>query len=104
MGKKPHNPAELVPPDNLGAEAVSRAAAVFEKNPRLLATLDAYHRGYGSLADATRKAFQGPPYVPEGFSVNQFGQILLAIADRIHRGEIQIPDELRRKFREFYSG
>jgi len=75
-----------------------------KKNPRLLATLDAYHRGYGSLADATRKAFQGPPYVPEGFSVNQFGQILLAIADRIHRGEIQIPDELRRKFREFYSG
>ncbi len=64
----------------LSKDEIRRLARKWAENRRLLAAIDAANRGYGSYREILKRAFEKPPFIPEGMETRD----CYAVIDDVH--------------------
>ena len=70
---------------------------------RFLAAVDAYGCGFFRLSQMLQLAFDRPPYIPRNLDPLVFADLVLELVRRLHAGELAIPDDVKRTYRQSYK-
>jgi hypothetical protein len=71
-------------------------------SPRVLVAVDAFAANHCSLQQMTLLAFSEPPYIPRDLSLWAFTKLVMEVVRRVQAGELEIPEEYKRKYSHFY--
>lgn len=90
------------PPSHRKKTYTEESVQTLISSPRFVVAADAYGANRCTLAQMLKLAFTEPPYIPFDLDPLVFADLVLNVVKRIHAGEIQIDDDWKREFADFY--
>jgi hypothetical protein len=98
IGLRPYSEA-LLSSEQLESELTKWLA-----NERFVTAAFAAVEGFGDRREHMRRVFPPNGNLPPEVPVEHWMQLVAEAVKRVRAGQIRLPDQLRRKYREFFAG